>query len=130
MKKSTKKVLKEKAIDFLVKMGHNDVKIVGKLEEAPTQVSILDLILASENHRQILLKVLGEAHLPKILNTERFDHLIGHILDNIVISFINDDIPVEGTKHRKPLHIIIISPGFVTTLLLTSLEQFKFIPSP
>lgn len=51
MKKSTEKLPKEKAKDFLVKLRHNNVKIVRKLEEAPTQVSILDLILASEDHR-------------------------------------------------------------------------------
>lgn len=50
---------------FLVKLGHPETDIVKKLEEGPSQVSTLDLILSSEAHHQILLKVLGKAHLPK-----------------------------------------------------------------
>lgn len=37
--------------------------------------------------------------MPKTVTTERFDHLIGHILDNNVISFTDDDIPAEGIRH-------------------------------
>lgn len=50
MKKATEKILEEKAVNFLKKMGQNNVKIVKKLEEAPPQVSIPDLILALEDH--------------------------------------------------------------------------------
>lgn len=46
-----------------------------------------------------MLKVLEEAHIPKTVSTERFDHLISHILDSNVISFTDDDIPAEGTRH-------------------------------
>lgn len=40
---------------------------------------------------------------------EDLDHLISHILYINVISFTDDDIPAEGTGHRKPLHIAAIS---------------------
>lgn len=51
--------------------------------------------------------------MPKTVTTERFDHLIDHILDNNVISFTDDDIPAEGIRHRKPLYIVVILSGFV-----------------
>lgn len=52
-------------------MGHNEVKVIKKLEEAPDQISILNLVLAFEDHRRLLVKVLEEAHLPKI-DTKKF----------------------------------------------------------
>lgn len=83
-------------------MGYNEVEVIRKLEEVPTQISILDLVLSSEYHRRILVKVLEKTHLPKTVDIEKFSHLIGHILDCNVISFIDDDIPAEGTGHRNP----------------------------
>lgn len=57
VKRPVKKVSEEKAVYFLKKIEHNEVKIIRRLEEAPTQVSILDLILTSEDHQQVLIKV-------------------------------------------------------------------------
>lgn len=57
--------------------------------------------------------MLEEAHLPRTVDTENFNHLISYILDSNVISFTNDDIPAEGTGHRKPLHIAVISSGYM-----------------
>lgn len=106
-------ITEEKEIKFLTKMGHNEAKVVKALEAAPTQFSILDLVLTSKDHRKVLIKVLGEAHLPKTVDTERFSHLITHVLDSNIISFTDNDIPVEGTGHRKPLHIAVISLRYV-----------------
>lgn len=61
MKKESKKLSDEKAKEFLKKMGYPEIKVMKRLEEASSQRSILNLVLASEDHRQILLKVLGEA---------------------------------------------------------------------
>lgn len=47
------------------------------------------------------------------MDTKKFHHLISHILDNNVISFIDDNIPAEGTRNRKLLHIAVISSGYV-----------------
>lgn len=113
MKRHDGKVPKEKAVKFLKNMGHNEVEIVRKLKEAPTQVSILDMVLASEDHRRVLFKILKESHLSKTVDTEKFSYLIGHILDSNIISFIDDDIPAEGTGHRKPLHIAVILSRYI-----------------
>lgn len=50
MKKELEKVSEEITREFLVKMGHVKADIVKKLKEAPSQVYILDLILALESH--------------------------------------------------------------------------------
>lgn len=51
MNKEVRKVFKETTREFLMKMGHPNVNVVKKLEEAPPQVSILDLVLALKAHR-------------------------------------------------------------------------------
>lgn len=111
--KTAGKVPECKIVEFLNKMNYNEVKVVKQLHEAPARISILDLILASDDHRKILIQVLEEAHLPKTIDSGKIRHLISHILDSNVISLIDDDIPVEGTGHRKPLHITVISAGYM-----------------
>lgn len=50
VKKEPEKVSEETAKEFLKKMGHPEVEVIKKLKEAPPQIFILDLILASKAH--------------------------------------------------------------------------------
>lgn len=81
--------------EFLEKMRHPKVEIIRKLEEAPAQISLLNLMLVFEEHR----KVLGKAYLPKTVYMDRFKQIVGHILANNTISFVVDNIPKEWTGH-------------------------------
>lgn len=69
MKKESGRVSEEKAKEFLKKMGHPEIDVVKRQEEASPQIFILDLVLALEDHHQILLKVLEETYLPKTVTT-------------------------------------------------------------
>ena len=57
--------------------------------------------------------VLEEAYLPTSVDTEKFQRMVDHIFKNNVISFTDDDIPLEGTGHCKPLHIAVLSFGYM-----------------
>lgn len=95
--------------EFLEKMRHPKVEIIRKLEEAPAQISLLNLMLVFKEHR----KVLGKAYLPKTVYMDRFKQIVGHILANNTISFVIDNIPKEWTGHCKPLRITTISSGYL-----------------
>lgn len=115
--KPRKKFLKVKQESSLIK--HPEVEIIKKLEEAPAQVSLLNLVLASEEHMKMLLKVLGETYLPKTVLIYRFEQRVGHILASNTIAFTDDDILEEGTGNKKPLHIAAISSRYLLGGVMT-----------
>ena len=60
-----KAVTEEKDEEFLKKLKVPDYSIVEKLKKITTQISLLSLLLHSEEHCLVLNKVLNEAHVPK-----------------------------------------------------------------
>lgn len=106
-------VSESKAKEFFEKMKYLKVEIIRKLEEAPVQVSLLNLVLASKKHRRVLLKVLGETYLPKTVSVDHFEQIVRHILVSNAIAFTDDNILKERTGHRLPLHIAEISPRYL-----------------
>ena len=66
-----------------------------QLKKTPAQISLLSLLLHSEEHRLVLNKVLNEAHVPKE-----------------TITFTNDEFPKEGAAHNKALHLTVTCEGY------------------
>lgn len=48
-----------------------------------------------------------------MVDTEKFNHLISHIVNNNIIFCIDDDIHDEGSGHQKSLHITINTSGYM-----------------
>lgn len=58
-----KHIIVEEGQEFLKLIKKGDFKIVDKLDQTPSKISILSLLLSSEAHRKMLLKVLNIAHV-------------------------------------------------------------------
>ena len=56
----------KEAEDFLRKV--NEYKVVEQLNKAPANISLLALRMSSETHRNAVLKVLNEAHVPNTIS--------------------------------------------------------------
>ena len=54
-------VNEEEAFDFLRMLKKSEYKVIEQLDKIPAQISMLNLLLTSELHREALLKVLTEA---------------------------------------------------------------------
>jgi hypothetical protein len=106
-------VSKEEIKEFLRKMKHPEAIIYDDLEEAPKKISMLDLILNSKEHREVLVKVLAEGFIDKEILSSRFEDLVRGMLANDKITFSDADIPREGMGHRKALHIAVQSEGYL-----------------
>lgn len=65
MIKYAEKVPKGRVIKFLENIEHNEVKNVNRLEEAPAQISILDLVLAFEDHQKNINQSLRRSTHPE-----------------------------------------------------------------
>ena len=90
-----KAVTEEENAEFLKKLKVPDYSVMEQLKKTPAQISLLSLLLHSEEHRLVLNKVLNEAHVPKE-----------------TITFTNDEFPKEGAGHNKALHLTVTCEGY------------------
>ncbi|RDX83626.1 hypothetical protein CR513_35436, partial [Mucuna pruriens] len=88
------------------------------MNKTPAQISLLSLPLNSEAHRNLLLKVLQEAHVAHDITAERFGSLVNNITSRGHLTFFEDEIPVEGRSHNQPLHISVNCGGYMIALVL------------
>nr|XP_009773763.1 PREDICTED: uncharacterized protein LOC104223927 [Nicotiana sylvestris] len=59
-----KPVTEEEAEEFLKKMKVQDYPIVEQLRKTPANISLLSLLIHSDEHRRAIMKILNEAHVP------------------------------------------------------------------
>ncbi|XP_027065115.1 uncharacterized protein [Coffea arabica] len=104
-------VTNEEAFNFLKMLKKNEYKVVEQLDKMPAQVSILNLLLTSELHREALLKVLTEAQVPKNIPVDKFTHVVKHVLASNQISFSDEDLTLDGIGHNKALYISVRCNG-------------------
>ena len=98
----------EKDIEELLKyIKNNEFDIVNQLHKIPAKISLLSLILYSEAHRDILLKILTESHVPKEISVVEFEDLISHIQAPNYLTFLDEELGPDGRGHIKPLNITV-----------------------
>ncbi|XP_056163882.1 uncharacterized protein LOC130137143 [Syzygium oleosum] len=102
-----KAVTEEDAKQFLAVIKTSEFNVVNQLRKMPAQISLLDLFKSSEKHKDALLKVLNEVHVPKTIDEAQLEEFVGTILLKDQISFADEDFPVEGRNHNKALYISI-----------------------
>lgn len=56
---------------------NSEFSVVEQLNKMLAQISILGLLIASEAHRNALLKILNEAHVASNISPENFQNLVG-----------------------------------------------------
>ena len=92
-----------------------EYSILDQLKKTPAQISLLSLLLHSKEHRDILLKVLNEAYVPREITINQLEKMVGKIFEVNRISFSNDELPVEGTGHNRGLYITVKCEDFYVT---------------
>ncbi|XP_019442271.1 PREDICTED: uncharacterized protein LOC109346986 [Lupinus angustifolius] len=98
----------EEACEFMRFIKQSEHKVVDQLNNTPTRISLLSLLMNSEAHRNMLLKVLNQAHVNHDITTDRFVGIVNNIVADNYISFCDQEIPPEGTEHVRPLHISVM----------------------
>ncbi|XP_039166819.1 uncharacterized protein LOC104443135 [Eucalyptus grandis] len=102
-----KAVTEEEAKQFLAVVKSSEFNVVDQLQKLPAQISLLELFKSSEKHKDILLKVLHEVHVPESINEVQLEEFVGAVLLKDQISFTDEDLPPEGPNHTKALHISV-----------------------
>ncbi|XP_071913977.1 uncharacterized protein [Coffea arabica] len=104
-------VSEKEAVDFLKMLKRSEYKTVEQLDGLPAQISFLNLLLTSELHREALLKILNEAHVPKDIPVDKFSNIVGNVLAANHIAFSDDDLTAEGIGHNRALYISVRCNG-------------------
>ncbi|RDX72859.1 hypothetical protein CR513_47603, partial [Mucuna pruriens] len=67
----------------------------------------LKLLINSESHWELLLKMLNEAHVPQDITLSKFGGIINNIIVSCHLSFSEEEVLDEGKNHNQPLHIAV-----------------------
>ncbi|KAF3682534.1 putative actin-like [Capsicum annuum] len=79
-------------------MKLQEYSIIDQLKKTPVQISLLYLLLHSKEHRDIILKVLNEAYVPREITVNQLEKMVGKSFKVNQISFSDDELPVEGAN--------------------------------
>ncbi|XP_052482953.1 uncharacterized protein LOC128036119 [Gossypium raimondii] len=97
-----KLVTESEAREFLKFLKHSEYSIVEQLHKQLARISMLELILSSETHRDALIKVLNEIYVANNISVNKLDRLVNNISADNFIFLSDDEIPPGGEEPPKP----------------------------
>ncbi|XP_050889358.1 uncharacterized protein LOC127094581 [Lathyrus oleraceus] len=93
--------------EFLRIIKKSDYRVVDHLNQTPSKISMLSLLLCSEAHREALVKFLRTAHVPQEISVYQFEGVVNNIATSLSLGFSDEELSAEGRNHNKALHISI-----------------------
>ncbi|RDX95815.1 hypothetical protein CR513_21598, partial [Mucuna pruriens] len=106
------------AKEFLKVIRHSEYEMLDQLHKTLACVSLLYMLINLEGHRNLLLKVLNDAHVAQDITPEKFEGTINNITTSRHLSFYEDEIPIEGRGHNQPLHIVVKCGNYMIVRVL------------
>ncbi|RDX73139.1 hypothetical protein CR513_47292, partial [Mucuna pruriens] len=108
----------KEAEEFLKLIRYSEYKLLEQMNNTPVRISLLSLLLNSEGHRNMLLKVLKEAHVAQDITMEKFGGIVSNITSRGCLTFSEEEVLEAGRGHNQPLHISVKYGGYVITRVL------------
>lgn len=105
----------------------SDYKVVYQLNQTPSKILMLSLLLSSEVHKEDLLKIMNEAHVMKNIITDQFDRVVVNITANNSLGFNNEELPAEGQAHNRALHISMKCLDNILSRVLINTELCTYL---
>ncbi|XP_070017497.1 uncharacterized protein [Nicotiana sylvestris] len=102
-----KPVSAKEAEEFFRKMKTTDYEVVDQLRKSPSQVSLLSLLISSNEHQKVLIKTLNEAYVLIETTNEQLERMAEQFFEVNLISFSKNELPLEGDSHNKALHLTV-----------------------
>ncbi|XP_075081259.1 uncharacterized protein LOC142166300 [Nicotiana tabacum] len=104
--------------EFLKKMKVQDYSIMEQLRKTPAQISLLSLLIHSDEHCRVLIKILNEAHVPDKITVNHLEKIAGRIFEANRITLSDDELPMEGTEHNRALYLTVKCEDSVVSRVL------------
>jgi hypothetical protein len=119
----------EEADEFLRIIRKSDYKVIDQLNQTPTKISMLSLLMSSEAHRTALLKLLNAAHVNQDITVVQFDGVCNNITASCCLGFIDAELPAEGPSHNKVLHISMkCQDNIIARVLVDTGSSLNVVP--
>ncbi|KAI5401495.1 hypothetical protein KIW84_066099 [Lathyrus oleraceus] len=109
---------KKEVDEFMRIIKKSDYKVVDQLNQTPSKISILSLLMCSEAHRAALLKVLNMAYVPPEIIVNQLESVVSNVHTSHALGFTDYDLTSEGRIHNKALHITMECKGTVLSHVL------------
>lgn len=93
--------------EFLCLIKKSNYKVVDQLNQTPSKISTLALLMSSEAHREALMKFLRAAHVPQEISVNQFETVMANISASSCLGFNDDELSPKCINHNKALHISI-----------------------
>jgi hypothetical protein len=110
--------LDDEAEEFLRIIKKSEYKLVDHLQQTPSKISILSLLLSSEGHREALLKILRKAYVPQEITINQLETVVSNVHASHGLGFTDLDLTVDGRNHNRALHIAMECKGAVLSHVL------------
>ncbi|KAI5389066.1 hypothetical protein KIW84_074644 [Lathyrus oleraceus] len=110
--------LDDDAEEFLRIIKKSEYKLVDHLQQTPSKISILSLLLSSEGHREALLKILRKAYVPQEITINQLETVVSNVHASHGLGFTDMDLTVDGRNHNRALHIAMECKGAVLSHVL------------
>ncbi|XP_050919835.1 uncharacterized protein LOC127137414 [Lathyrus oleraceus] len=124
-----KSITFEESQEFLKLIKKSDFKIVEQLNQTPSKISILSLLLSSEDHHKALLKVLNTAHVMQDITVDQFDDVVANIAASRYLGFNEAELPPKGKAHNKALHIsVTCTDSLLSRVLVDTGSSINVLP--
>ncbi|KAI5415820.1 hypothetical protein KIW84_041023 [Lathyrus oleraceus] len=104
--------------EFMRIIKKSDYKIVDQLNQTPSKISILSLLICSEAHRNALLKMLNMAYVPQEISVNQLEGVIANVNTRHGLGFTDLDLTPEGRNHNRALHITMECKGTILSRVL------------
>ncbi|RDX67444.1 hypothetical protein CR513_53681, partial [Mucuna pruriens] len=105
--KGKEEIFEEEAAKFLKFICQSEYELIDQLNHTLANISLLLLLMNLEIHRKLLLKVLSEAHMARDITLDKFGGIIGNIMVNNHLTFLEEEILAEGRGNNHALRISI-----------------------
>ncbi|RDX74235.1 hypothetical protein CR513_46031, partial [Mucuna pruriens] len=115
---------RRKATKFLKPIRHSEYKLLDQMNKIPTRISLLSLLINSEGHRNLLLKILNKAHVAQDITIEKFGGIVNNIMTSSHLSFSEEEVPAKERGHNQPLHIVVKCRNYMIARVLIDNGSF------
>ena len=103
--------------------------MIEQLNKTPARISLLGLLMNSEPHRALLVKILNEAHVAQDISGEGFRGIVNNITANNYPTFADEEMPIEGKGHNKALHVSVkCMDHIVAKVLIDNSSSLNLMP--
>ncbi|XP_070017815.1 uncharacterized protein [Nicotiana sylvestris] len=128
-----KPIIETNPVDLWRKVQAREYFVVDYLNKTLAQISIISLLQNSNTHRNALMKVLNQAHVPNNITSVEMANMVVHVLESHKITFHKES--PEGQSHNRELHITVqFEDKFIAKVLIDGvvaiLSRYRYLGLP